>query len=367
MLNLGVRLQLLIGPTVPVPAPFAVVDALTRLEVRNNDRERDGFQATFTLGKDSLFDYPLLRDGLLDPPNRIIIMITFGALPHVLIDGLITNHQIAPSSEPGQSSLTVTGEDISLQFDEEEKNTTHPNEPDSAIVTKIVASYGLVPEVTPTTDVPIEIDRISTQQGTDLAYIQKLADRNSFVFYIEPTDIPGVNTAYWGPENRLGLPQPALTLDMGADTNVEQFTIAFNSLAGVAPQVTIVEPLTKLSISIPAPNLLQPSLTSQPATPLRTTLLRDTANLNPIQAALRALSAASGSADAVTASGVLDTVRYGRALRSRRLVGVRGAGQNQDGVYYVKQVTHRIKRGEYKQNFTLAREGRGTLSPVVVP
>ena len=42
---------------------------------------------------------------------------------------------------------------------------------------------------------------------------------------------------------------------------------------------------------------------------------------------------------------------------ARQLVGVRGAGQAYDGVYYVKTVTHSIKRGEYKQSFTLAREG----------
>jgi len=28
-----------------------------------------------------------------------------------------------------------------------------------------------------------------------------------------------------------------------------------------------------------------------------------------------------------------------------------------DGLYYVKGVTHKIKRGEYKQDFTLTRNG----------
>jgi hypothetical protein len=41
---------------------------------------------------------------------------------------------------------------------------------------------------------------------------------------------------------------------------------------------------------------------------------------------------------------------------------VRGAGSSYDGDYYVQQVKHRIKRGEYKQNFTLLREGRGAAS-----
>jgi hypothetical protein len=44
---------------------------------------------------------------------------------------------------------------------------------------------------------------------------------------------------------------------------------------------------------------------------------------------------------------------------------VRGVGQAFDGLYYVKQVKHTIKRGSYKQNFTLARNGLiSTLSQV---
>jgi hypothetical protein len=44
-------------------------------------------------------------------------------------------------------------------------------------------------------------------------------------------------------------------------------------------------------------------------------------------------------------------------LKARKLVGVRGAGAAFDGLYYVKSVTHNIKRGEYKQSFTLSRNG----------
>jgi hypothetical protein len=54
-------------------------------------------------------------------------------------------------------------------------------------------------------------------------------------------------------------------------------------------------------------------------------------------------------------------------LRSRRLVGLRGAGKSYDGNYYVKQVVHHIKHGEYRQSFTLTRDGRGAASSSVVP
>ena len=50
-------------------------------------------------------------------------------------------------------------------------------------------------------------------------------------------------------------------------------------------------------------------------------------------------------------------LRYGRVLKARQLVGVRGAGPAFDGLYYVKSVTHKLKRGEYKQSFTLVRNG----------
>ena len=45
-----------------------------------------------------------------------------------------------------------------------------------------------------------------------------------------------------------------------------------------------------------------------------------------------------------------DVLRYGRPLRSRMLVGGRGAGLAYDGLYYATSVTHNIKRGEYNQN-----------------
>jgi len=75
MPDLGVRLQLMIGATVPLPAPYAVVDALVSLEVTNRDHERDGFQMTFTIGKESPIDYGLILSGILDPPSRIIIAV----------------------------------------------------------------------------------------------------------------------------------------------------------------------------------------------------------------------------------------------------------------------------------------------------
>jgi hypothetical protein len=354
-----------------MPAPYSIVDALVEAEIENKDQDFDGFKLSFSLGKDSLLDYELLISGKLDPPSRAIIIAFINGLPQVLIDGFITRHQFVPSNQPGKSMLYVYGKDISMKLDLEDKNKCYPNQPDSIIATRILATYatlGLVPQITPTTDVPIEVDRVPTQQGTDLAFLREMASRNGFTFYVEPTPVPGINTAYWGPDNRLGIPQPALTMNMGSDTNVDSpINFSYDALGPEDPQISIVEPLTKLAIPIPVPGGLHPPLARNPAKPLRKTLRRDTANLNPAQAAQRVLAAQTGSSDAVNASGEIDTLRYGQALRSRRLVGVRGVGQSYNGNYYVKTVTHRIKKGEYKQSFTLVREGLGALVPLVVP
>ena len=60
-----------------------------------------------------------------------------------------------------------------------------------------------------------------------------------------------------------------------------------------------------------------------------------------------------------------DVVRYGHILKARQLVGVRGTGLAYDGLYYVKSVTHKIKRGEYKQSFELSRNGLISTVPRV--
>lgn len=365
MFDQGVRLQLMVGSTVPLPAPYDLVDALETVEVENNDQGFDGFKLSFNLTKSPLLDYDLLSSGLLEPPNRVIIGVIVGVLPQVLIDGVITRHETMASNQPGASMLHVYGRDISQMLDLEERSETYPNQSDSLIVLRLLGQYArlrLVPDVASTEDFPVELERTPSQQGTDLSYIRALAERNSFVFYIEPTPIPGVTTAYWGRENRLGAPQPPLAINQASQSNVDQpMNFGFDALAATEPQVSILEPTTGLRISVPVPVSLQPSLATQAVQPLRRTVPRGTANLSLSQAMLRSQAATSDSDEVATTSGEVDTVRYGHVLQARRLVRVVGAGLTNSGTYYVKRVTHRLSRGQYKQNFELTREGRGAL------
>jgi hypothetical protein len=228
---------------------------------------------------------------------------------------------------------------------------------------------GVVPMVIPSImlDVPIPIDRIPRQQGTDLQYIMKLADDVGYVFYLNPGPVPGMSVAYWGPEIKVGQPQPALNINMDAFTNVESIDFSFDTEHKKLPVIFIQEPNTKATIPIPVPDItpLNPPLGLIPPIPRGIEPIRESAKLSPIQAVLIGLAKAAKTADAVTGTGTLDVTRYGRVLKARQLVGVRGAGMAFDGLYYVKSVTHNIKRGEYKQSFTLARNGLISTLPVV--
>jgi hypothetical protein len=114
-------------------------------------------------------------------------------------------------------------------------------------------------------------------------------------------------------------------------------------------------------------------LVSQPAIPfnfpnIKTTTLEGSSGLSFAQAYAKAQSITDKSMDnVVTASGELDALRYGGVLKTRTLVGLRGAGYTHDGFYYVKGVTHKISPGKYTQSFSLTREGDGSITPVVIP
>ncbi len=375
---LGTYLTLLIGPTIPVPAPPQFLEALDRVEVFHSDQGRSGFQLTFQAGRNTtdLLDYALLSNPLLQVFNRVVMVVTFGAVPEVLMDGLITQQQLSPAHEPGSGTLTVTGEDVSVVMDLEEKSAEHPAQNELVIATKLIASYaqyGLIPKVIspPTIDMPLPTERIPVQQGTDLQYLQAIAGRHGYVFYVTPGPAPLNNTAYWGPPERMGIPQKALSVAMGPNTNVNGINFQYNGLGPTLMSGQVQDRTTNQTVPVQTVTSTRPPLGSQPAwlaqSNTRTRQFRQS-GLNTAQAIAQAQAETDISVDkVVSATGELDATRYEGLLKPRGLVGLRGAGYNHDGLYYVKSVTHNIRKGEYKQSFTLNREGQGAISPVVIP
>lgn len=374
----GIHLTLLVGPIVPIPVPKVVLDALESVSVTSAAGSSSGFQMDFTLtSKSPLNNIFILAAGTNGsfgvPPLRVILIVTIGNLPQVLFDGVMTNIEVQAGQRNTPGKLTITGDDLTKVMDMQDfSGLPFPAMPVEARIALIVAKYavfGIIPIIIPLffSDIPIPTDKIPAQKGTDLQYCKLLADQAGYVFYIEPGKIPGTNTAYFGPEIKIGIPQPALNMDMDAHTNVESLSFNFDSTKGVLPIVFIQNQLTRAPIPIPIPNInpLQPPLGVLPTPISNITFMKDTAKLSPMQAISIGLKEAAKSQDAVTVSGSLDVLRYGRLLNARQLVGVRGAGLLYDGLYFVKSVTSTIKKGEIKQSFNLTRNGLISITPKV--
>lgn len=372
---LGTTVTLLVGPSVPIPAPASVMEALDSIQVTTSDSGRSGFQLSLRVGrgKTDLLDYSLQLGPLLQPFSRVLLIVSFAGLPEVLMDGIITNQQFSPGSEPGTSTLTLTGEDVSVMMDREERSVEHPAQPEMAIAAKIIATYaqyGLIPMVIPppSLDMPIPIERIPVQQATDLEYLNAMAERFAYVFYVIPGPAPLTNTAYWGPPIRVGIPQRALSANMGSQTNINSIDFEHDGLSATTVSGSVHD--RRLNSSVPVQTfaslrvpLARPSLLAQ----RRVRRFRGT-GLDTMQAYARAQAETDRSHDQVVkASGELDALRYEAILKPRALVGVRGVGDTYNGFYYVQQVSHSISKGSYTQRFTLEREGTGATTPVVVP
>lgn len=363
-----VTMTLMIGPAVPVPVPQVVLDALTSVEVTTTagHRSPSGFQLTFNLDTQSpLHTLFLISGASMVPLMRVVIVVTVNGTPEVLIDGVMTKQDVSPGSGSGQSTLKITGVDLTgvmglVDF----SGLPYPAMSIEARVLLVLAKYalfGVTPMVVPAIlmDVPIPVERIPIHQGNDLDYVNQLADEVGYVFYISPGPVPGVNVAYWGPMIWAGLPQAPLSVDMGPHTTCDSLTFSFDAESRELPVVYVQNPLTKVPIPIPIPDLnpLRPPLGLIPPLPLRINPVKGTAKLSPMRAAMIGIAKAADTSDAVTGNGTLDVVRYGRVLKARRLVGVRGVGPAFDGLYFVKRVTSTLKPGEFKQSFTLARNG----------
>jgi hypothetical protein len=367
--QLGVRLVLWAG-IVPAPVPQSVLEAIEKLEIERSGDDVGGFQLTLRAEKTVGVEFDLLRSPQLLVGSRVVIGVLMGVTPEWLLDGVITHRELLPSDKPGSSRLCLTGRDLSAVMDRMDVVMSYPGCSDSVIAAAILvryAPYGVVPQVSPTVDVPLPTERVPLQHETDLRCLRRLARDNNYVFFIEPLGF-GASRAYFGPDLRFALPLSPLRVDMGARSNVDALTFKqdgdraeFVEGRAYPPGFPVAVPI----VGLPLPPV--PPLAAIPTLPLHYRF-DGSLTARSIPRALLAATGAQARANhrAVECEGTVDTVRYGSVMQPRRLVGVQGAGYSFDGYYSVSKVRHELSRHKYTQKFSLVREGVGSLTPAVM-
>ena len=196
-MNRGFYVTLMMGSFTASPVPQPVIDAITELQVTSTVGAQAGFQLKLRLGKHSPVQQ-LLHSGFFDPRQRVIIAVTVNGQTDVLMDGIITKHDVTSSNEAGKSTLTVTGLDLTALMDFIDlTGIPYPALPMFLIVEIILAKYAVlgviplaIPPILPLIQNPIE--RFLKQEGTDFAYVSKLAQDSGAVFYLDPGPKPGM-------------------------------------------------------------------------------------------------------------------------------------------------------------------------------
>ncbi|WP_189932105.1 hypothetical protein [Streptomyces sulfonofaciens] len=369
-----IHIQMHMGPQLVTPVPQEVTEALLTAQITSTAGERSGFQIAFDLTKRGAIIDRLLPEGFFDPKTRVVISVSVQGTASVLLDGLIVRHEVGASNQPGQTTLTVTGEDLTLLMDLEERTDRYPNLRPWQRAQRVLdkyADFGINADIKheQIEQPPQEQLRVPFQTSTDLTFLNELARANGYTFYLVPGPTPGQSTAYWGPEVRTGTRQHALTVNMDVNSTVDQLTFAYDGTAREEPQARWQNPATRDSQVLPQPDIgpLRPPLARNASPALKRRTLPGTAKMQLGEANAELLARAATSADAISGSGQLDVTKHGYLLSPRELVGVRGAGVTYDGDYYVKSVTHNLRPGSYQQNFTLSREGLVSLSDRVRP
>jgi hypothetical protein len=362
----GIDLTVSFGPGVPAPAPRAVIDALQSVSIEENAGEtQSGFSLEFALEKDSpLNTLFLLAGGAALPILRVALTASIGGRAIPLINGVVTRTDLQPGSGKQPAALKVLGKDLTATMELFDfSGLPYVAMPPFARVALILAKYawlGVIPQVIPSAEgPPLPTERIPRHQDNDLAYIRQLAMDAGYTFFLKPGPAPATSFAYWGPEVRIGEIQPAITMESGVPTNAEELTFTFDKDGAEIPIVFVQEPFSKATIPIPIPSSIpfQPPLGAIPPLPPKIARLTNTARLNPFEAVVRGLAHAARHMDTIEGRGRIDVLRYGRILRARSLIGVRGAGNAFDGLHYIESVTHDISRGSYKQSFKIKRSG----------
>jgi len=308
----------------------------------------------------------VLDDTLFTRLANVKLSVTIGSGPAMpLISSYVIEVDTKFSNEPSGSELIVTAMDPTVLMHLDEKVKPWPNTKDSDVASAIFsdASYGFTAVVEATNFSHQEDDHTLIQRGTDIQFLQQLAERNGYECFVEMNDAGEVE-GHFHPPKHDGQPQGTLTVNTGAATNVNQFKAKFDMLGPATAKAATLDPDDASSQSGQADTATQGEglgdASAVPADRPRTLLLSQLGMAQAGEVQRYAQAVVDRSSWAIVAEGELNTVAYGGVLKAKKPVMVRGVGQQFSGRYYVEKVLHTIAGdGTYTQRFTLRRNATG--------
>ena len=347
----------------------SLLDRLFSLEVRESDVDPTVATLRFSLIQQPTGEYSLIDDDIFTAGEALAIEIAApGGLSQRLFDGYATH--IRPHFEEIETNcyLEVIGMDAAVVLDAEERVATYPNVSDREAAEQILSRYQIPLTAENTVARQTEDDRLLVQRETDWKFLQRLARRNGFVFYLKYDEIQDSMVGHFHRPYVDEQPQADLTI-LRENHNLHWIDFQLTMTGPVRYVGAAIDPIKKQLIRSDATTELaimgedgladkvEGVLTGAGATAAQV-ILRDPF---PSDAALNAM--ATGKTDMtqflVEARGELDPALYRGLLRSRLPVLIKGIGTNFSGVYYVRSVRTVLQNGLLTQTFIAVRNALG--------
>ena len=323
------------------PMPYLLFQALREIEIETAIGRASIFRLHFDLSRTMKGDFDALAIDVFRPLYPVTISIAGGVpLPQVLINGYIKDVSLKAGNEPGTSRLEVVGMDsLGTIMANQQLPATWPNLSESEIAAAIFKKYAKGQIIDPMPRTRTVNDTTTAQLKYDGAYLMQLARCNNFELYIQPDPFTGRDVGHLHRPRKDAPSQGVLSIDFGKQSNLTQFHVANDMLRPTGVQSAAVDQSDRSTVSPYAskstelPMGAEPSLSRILPPPIARQIAGCAAN--PAEARRYADAQASATSRAISATGEVDGIQYGRPLRAGLPVLVRGAGRQNSGLYYV--------------------------------
>jgi phage protein D len=304
-------------------------------------------------------DLPLLKEPRLSAEAEIAVFVPTPDGLVCLVKGTVRGQQIHLEHGGEGSTLDVLGADSTLAMDREDKASLWSDMTDSDAVSSILGQYGFTADVEDTASSHEEDKHVSVQRETDLAFVQRLAARNGFLFWVTCDADTKDETAHFkrppfddepAAELVINLTDPPANVatleihwDAEAPASVSAGQLDLNSLDEIDGAVDQSDLAALASQRISAIGSVPRSL--HLAVPVD-----DSGDLRA-----RGEGALIEAEMFVRASGETSAGSLGTALRSHTIVTLRGAGSRHSGKWFCQSVKHVVDATDHRMEFELVR------------
>lgn len=306
--------------------------------------------------------WPYVEDENLSVWNRVTVHACFPQQTETVIDGYIAEVALSTQPEQGNVAVEIRGVDGAYFMNLEQKMRIWTGKTYEAIAKEILQDYDFEKQVAEAGDANGEPHAVA-QRGTDHAFLRELARRKGYEFFIQG------GTGFFRPAQLEGTPQKLIAVNFGEETNCTQFHVEADGTAPTVATTMFVDTMTgRVSESRCERSDLRAlgarTLDTQrgaAGAPQAVHIGRRLGGLDQTRADDYTRGMLRRNGWWVRATGRLNGLRYGRVLRSRKLVTLKGAGPTYNGVYYVRKVRHELTMRTYDMSFEAVRNAVGQL------